>query len=335
MGRLPDDSHNEALRKLAGLCFLRAEGIFSEDQIAQKLDFVDEEGIPLIDGMYEHLEALKLPNWVVYPDGRHERVGKENTRLNPKKERKARSFGQEKEELPPAEAAEFLFRRDLARLTRYIGQLRGMRERRQEEPERWLSYSWVDDDWESYDRSDFSEDQWRRLCEEHGVDPAEESFAFDLAPSGSPLGVGPAPWEGLIYLIALHALMNESIEPLLGRLHPKPDDVDLVDLHKKKGKDGAKLNGVVTNLRAYAAQLAKVMRGSKGGGGAPAPGLSRGEMWVAWDLIHPLAQEGLSYEGIQGKLDEDGSLEVANKVLGYELTVAEIDRLKNLTRSPY
>jgi hypothetical protein len=85
MGRLPDDARNEALReiKLARLCVLRAEGIFSEDQIVQKLDFVDETGTPLREAMYERLEAWGLPDWVVYPGDGMERAGKVKTILNP------------------------------------------------------------------------------------------------------------------------------------------------------------------------------------------------------------------------------------------------------------
>jgi len=57
-------------------------------------------------------------------------------------------------------------------------------------------------------------------------------------------------------------------------------------------------------------------------------------MKVAWELIHPLAQEGLSYKEILEKLKEDGSVDATKYVLGYELTVKEIARLNNLTPRP-
>lgn len=333
--RRRSDNTREDLSQLTRLCIMRARATHSEEEVAQELGFVDETGAPLREAMYEYLEAKGLPDWVVYPGAGNQNAVKAQWRRGREQKRRARNFGRDKGELPPAEEAKNLFERDLGLLKGYVSLLQGLREHRLEEPERWLSYSWIEGDWESYDRRDFTEVQWKRLCEEHGVDPTEESFAFDLAPTGSPLGMEAAPWEGLVYLIAMHALMNDRLEPLFEALHPRPDEVDLADLHEKKGKDGATHNGVVTNLRAYAAQLAKVVRGGKGGSGRPVPGLSRAEMWVAWDLIHPLAQEGLSYKGIQRKLDEDGSLEVASKVLGYELTVADIRRLNNATRSPY
>lgn len=228
---------------------------------------------------------------------------------------------------PPVEQAEPLFRKDLERLRWYVDWLEDLRERYQEEPVRWLSYWWHEDDWESYDRSGFSEEEWRQLCEEADVDPACESFVVDLKPSGSPVAFGGTPWRGLVYLIAMHVLMNESIEPLLDELNPQPDKVNREKLFHKK-------RGTVTQLRASAKELAKVVRGGKGGAGAPAPGLSRWEMKVAWDMIHPLAQEGFSYEEILGKLKEDGSVDAMKYVLGYELTVSDVKRLKNLTHPP-
>jgi len=268
--------------------------------------------------MYERLEGCELPGWIVYPDGGGEQIGK-------KKKRTTQSFGRDKEELPPAEQAETLFRKDLERLREYIDWLEDLRERYQEEkPQLWLSYWWIEDNWDSYHRSAFSEDEWRRLCEEADVDPAWESFDVNLKPSASPVALGGAPWRGLVYLIAMHVLMNESIDPLLDELHPNPDKVDREKLYKKKGD-------LVTQLRSSAKELAKVVRGGKAGARAPAQRLSPWEIKVAWEMIHPLAQEGLSYEEILGKLKEDGSVDWMKPALGYELTVSDVERLKNLT----
>src|SRR5215213_674861 len=200
MDRLSGAVKKEAQLTVARLCFLREQGALSEDQTAQQLGFVDETGAPLREAMYERLEGWGLPGWIVYPDGGGEQIGKEKTKRNLKK-RKARSFGRDKEELPPAEQAEPLFRKDLELLRRYVDWLENMRERYQEEPQRWLSYWWIEDNWESYDRSAFSEDEWRRLCEEYDEDPNGESFIVDLEPSGNPVAYGDTPWEGLVWLI--------------------------------------------------------------------------------------------------------------------------------------
>jgi len=321
MDRLSGEDKEKALLKVARLCFVRAQGAYSEDEIAQQLDFVDETGAPLREAMYERLESWGLPGWIVYPDGGGEQIGK-------KKERNAQGVGRDKGELPPAEQAESLFRKDLERLRWYVDWLEDMRERYQEEPERWVSYWWHEDDWDTYYRSSFSEEEWRRLCEEANADPAWESFVVDLKPSASPVAFGGAPWRGLVYLIAMHTLMNESIDPLLDELNPNPDKVNREKLFREK-------RGTVTQLRASARELAKVVRGGEGGPGQPPRGLSPWEMKVAWEMIYPLAQEGLSYEEILGKLKEDGSVDATKYVLGYELTVSDVERLYDLTPPPY
>jgi hypothetical protein len=324
MDRLSGEVKKEAQLTVARLCVLRGKGDLSEDQIAQQLGFVDETDAPLREAMYERLEGWGLPGWIVYPDGGGEQIGK-------LKKPKAQSFGRDKEELPPAEQAESLFRKDLERLRWYVDWLEDMRERYQEKPERWLSYWWNEDDWDTYYRSSFSEEEWRQLCEEADVDPAWESFVVDLKPSGSPVAFGGAPWRGLVYLIAMHVLMNESIDPLLDELHPNPDRVNREELREKLYKEK---HGIVTQLRASAKGLAKLVRGGMAGARAPAQELSPWEMKVAWDMIHPLAQEELSYEEILGKLKEDGSVDWMKPALGYELTVSDVERLYNLTPPP-
>jgi hypothetical protein len=128
MDRLSGEVKKEALLKVARLCVLRGKGDLSEDQIAQQLGFVDETDAPLREAMYERLESWKLPGWIVYPDGGGEQIGKEKTKRDLKKP-KAQSFGRDKGELPPAERAESLFRKDLERLRRYVDMLEDMRER--------------------------------------------------------------------------------------------------------------------------------------------------------------------------------------------------------------
>jgi hypothetical protein len=51
-------------------------------------------------------------------------------------------------------------------------------------------------------------------------------------------------------------------------------------------------------------------------------------MKVAWDFIHPLAEEGLSNEEILQELGKDSALKYMLGKLGRELTTDEIGKLR-------
>ena len=92
MARLAGPAQKEAIEKVRRLLAFREDGILSEDQIAEELGFKSGLGGPPARMMYIRLENLGLPEWLVYP-------------VAPKakgKERKARTFGQAKTELPGA-----------------------------------------------------------------------------------------------------------------------------------------------------------------------------------------------------------------------------------------
>lgn len=319
MPRLTEPALKQALDEVLRLLELRKNGTLSEDEIAKKMGFESALGISPARRMYTRLENLGLPEWLVYPEAPKAKGEK----------RKARTFGQAKVDLPDAAQAERLFRGDLKRLTWYADDLDYLREQLRQDPERWVSYIWVEDE-ESYHRVNYSEEQWRRLCEEHNVDPARESFVIELAPASSPRGMGPTPWEGLVYLIAMHMLMGGSIDAMLEALHPNPDQVDREELREMLYKDK---HGYLTALKSSAEALAEVVRGGEVTSGRR-DRVSRQEMWVAWNLIQPLADKGLSNRQILRKLGEDPALEVANKALGEKLTTKEIGRLKLLPRPP-
>jgi len=63
MPRLSDEERQIRFRKLAILWSRQAEGVLSEDQIAEELDFRDSTGAPSARVMYETLqEEWDLPN---------------------------------------------------------------------------------------------------------------------------------------------------------------------------------------------------------------------------------------------------------------------------------
>ena len=136
-------------------------------------------------------------------------------------------------------------------------------------------------------------------------------------------------------LLAVYALRNPSVEPLLEALHPDPSSVDVEDLYKKRGVEGAKYDGTVTELRNAAERLAKVVRGWKVRRGAPSPGVSYYDLWVKWNVIDPLRREGYSDEQIFEEMKAQGyPTHHVPTMEGTPFTVEEIRRLGGLNFSP-
>jgi hypothetical protein len=241
------------------------------------------------------------------------------------KKRKARGTGDVKE-LPAAKRAEHLFRADLILLTYHVDQLPNLREHLQ--GERFVASSWVGEDWEYEHRDRYTEEEWERVCQRHGVNPAQEEFRIPISPYRH-LGAEATPWEGLVYLIAVDALMNESIALLIEALHPEPSSVDQVKLYDKRGKDGAKQDGIITTLRTSADQLAKVVRGRKVRQGHLPGEMSRFEMATAL-VIRELADEGRSDEEIHRQLKEWHWLDKEDKFAGDRYTLEDVTRLREL-----
>lgn len=263
----------------------RAHGI-SEDQIAQELEFVDSSGAPSARVMYERLqEEWDLPNWLVKPDATDE--GTETT-----KERKASSSGDAKG-LPDAEQAERLFRADYMLLTHYMDQIPALREHLQ--GKLLVSSSWVGEDWEYYRRDEFSEEEWRRRCDEQGEDSTEEVIRTPISPWVHH-GAGPAPWEGLALLIAMHALMRGEVDRLVDALHPRPDEADRGNLWKR-------LHDEKHGLVGKAVSLAKEVRGIEVRRGRQQGVITPFEMKIAL-TVRNLKEEGLSAEEILRELKE-------------------------------
>jgi hypothetical protein len=294
MPRLSDEALRQRLRKLRKLWDLRAQGTLSEDQIAQELGFTDGSGAPSARVMYERLqEDWDLPNWLTKPDDMSESI-------ETIKERKASTSGEVKE-LPAAGQAEALFRADLKRLTSYLDEISELKEHLQ--GKLYASFSWVGEDWEEHWREEYTEDDWKRVCQDFDEDPAQEAFRIPISPYIHH-GAGPTPWKGLTLLIVLHTLMHErGVDYLLSALHPDPASVNLAELHKVKKKDGAAQNGVVTELKRAAAKLAVIVRGGEVKRGKKGEVVPFYEVRIAL-AVGSLTKEGFSAEEIIHQLKE-------------------------------
>jgi hypothetical protein len=214
-------------------------------------------------------------------------------------QRKASTSGEVKE-LPAAGQAEAHFRADFDRLTYYLDEIPNLREHLQ--GELYASYLWVGEDWEEHWREEYTEDDWKRVCQDFDEDPAQEAFRIPIS-SYIHHGAGPTPWKGLTLLIVLHALMNEKVDRLVSALHPDPASVNLAELHKVKKKDGAKQDGVVTELKRAAAKLAVTVRGGEVKSGVKYGVVPPDEVRIALP-VGGLTKEGLSTEEIIHQLKE-------------------------------
>jgi hypothetical protein len=321
MVRLSASQQEEALQKVSWIRDLRKKGL-SEDEIAKKLNFTSGL-VTNARVMHGQLKRWELPDWLVYPEG-YEASRKREETSEGKGERRPKKFGQA-EELPRPERAEHIFRRDLKYLRLFVHFLPYLELRLQADPQRWVTYWRVENDWESFERDDYSEEEWRQLCEECGEDPTKESIVVDLPLKVSPHWLGATPPMDLVLLIAMHALRTGSIDSLLAELHPNPDEVDREELHRRLND---KKHGYLTNLKTSAEKIAKLVCGGQVSPGTPPPGLSYLEIKVAWDFIHPLAEEGLSNEEILQELRKDSSLKYMLGKLGRELTTDEIGSLR-------
>jgi hypothetical protein len=321
MVRLSSSQQEEALQKVSWIRDLRKKGL-SEDEIAKKLNFTSG---PVTDAgvMHGQLERWGLPEWLVYPEG-YEASRKRKETSEGKGERWPQTFGQAEELLRP-ERAEHIFRRDLKYLSLSVHLLPDLELQFQAKPQRWMAYRRIENDRESYERDDYSEEQWRRLCEEAGEDPAIESFVVDLEPVVWPFWLGATPPEDLVCLIAVHALLTGSIDSLLDELHPNPDEVDREVLHERLNDEK---HAYLKTLKTSAEQIAKLVCGGEVFPGKPPPGLFYEKIMVAWVFIRPLAEKGLSDEEILQELGKGESLEVVNRFLGQDLTAEEIGRLR-------
>jgi hypothetical protein len=162
--------------KICKICYLRLQGNISEEEIATKVGFGSAEV------MYEQLRHWGLPGWLVGSEPEDESAAP----------RKARASEGELIELPSAVGAAPLFKEVLKRLLADVGEL----------PER-LEYlkggrfiverdtssdTFVGEVTTRLWRRDYSDEEWRRWCEERGEDP-EAEYVDGTEYRGRPLSV--------------------------------------------------------------------------------------------------------------------------------------------------
>lgn len=275
-----------AYEKVRQLCDLRLEGTHSEEEIKKKLEFGS------LEAMHTQLKNWGVSGLLTNTD---ETVDTGNKR------RKASSSGDAKG-LPNTKQAERLFRADYMLLTHYMNQIPALREHLQGNLR--VSSSWVGEDWEYYRRDEFSEEEWRRLCDEQGEDSTEEIIRTPISPWVHH-GAGPAPWEGLVLLIAMHALMRGEVDRLVDALHPRPDEADRGNLWKR-------LHDEKHGLIGKAVSLAKEVRGIEVKPGRQQGVIAPFEMNIAL-TVRNLKEEGLSTEEIFRELKEQGWLDEEDK----------------------
>lgn len=339
MVNLSQSTRKEAHGRIALLYFLRYEKKLTEDEIAKELKFNPEVGRTAVEVMHQWFRDRKVPEWLVSPEelgdsGEPKRA--EGTKTpEVESERKVRRVG-DAEDLPDATRAAELFRSQIRRnpdtplselgldaftktLEDHVDELDELRERLH--GQHFLAAFEIKDDWESYDRFMFSDEEWKELCEEYGVDPARENFALSLEPYVVPLTAEVIPSQGLTQLIAMYALRNTSQEPLLEVLHPNPAKADRTGLKRD-----------VEELRRYAGRIARRVRGGTVSekGGRPDPKVSQYELRAKWDLIDPLHKKGYSDQEIFDEL----KARRRRKEDGEHFSLDDVRRLRGLKLPP-
>jgi hypothetical protein len=307
--------------KIALLCWMRTDGTYSEDAIAEKLGFRGKWGASPAKRMYVWLKDRNLPDELVYPEtppdkGLPDRVAddaSEKETYAERTERKPRATGEVKQ-LPSASRAKELFRKDLKKLSEFVDLLDRRREHLQ--GERFVLALLPDEeelDTDVISRSEFYrysgkapggeflEEEWKKVCESHGADPTVEEFMIRYKPAPSLYGAAVAPGEGLTNLIGVHALLrwgffDYQMEYQMADEEPIPSKVEretfldeLIDaLHPDPPSvDRKKLQEYADKLRVCAQNLAVTVRGGKVRTGRRPEEISRMEMYEALYVIGP------------------------------------------------
>lgn len=299
---------------VAKLCILRYQGSYSEDEIAEQLGFTPGYQPSAAKAMYKHLEDLGLPPWLVYG---------EEPRANDKPKREARSTG-DTIKLPPAGVARELFREVVQELSRYVDTPEPPKDRpagfmdiRYSESvldtleeylqaERFITADVYRPDPEFMQvvrREDLSAEEWKRACGEYGEDPDQDHFWMDAETGIYPHGAMRFPSEPLVQLIGAYVLVGKPLEPLLEKLHPRPEAVDREQLERLI--HGHKAKRYIPGMLYKVKQVARAVRGGTIREGPPAGELSQMDLLTAWRVSF-FKQRGLSYTEIHEAVKKDG-----------------------------
>jgi hypothetical protein len=165
---------DESVERYLQVYLLRRKGNFSEEEIASKLEF----GSP--QALYQQLRADMHP---VCPICGAFPVEEEHCKPPASEKRKARNGGGKASPLPPAENAMGLIEGVLQRLLLWEVSKLKRREERLEGRRFFVEH----EEWNYWmlSREDFSEEEWQRFCEEHGVDPEVEEVPILTTGSGT------------------------------------------------------------------------------------------------------------------------------------------------------
>lgn len=256
----------------------------TEQEIATKLEF----GSP--EALYHRLALDDFPICGVCGETH---VGQDHCQKpREKRRRRARRGTGEATELPPAAAAEDLFRAAISKMDRSTSSLCPRKEVYRDE--RFETVRDYPNAGATFSRAAFpgedGAEEWKRLCEEHGQDPDIQSFRVEEAPIVHSEGGPQTPPKPLAELISIYALADEPLEPLLRKLHPDPSTLDRERLEK-----------AVEELRHKAGQLATLVRGGIIRRGPSTGELGEQELAAAWH-IRKKRREGVPDKDIYQEL---------------------------------
>ena len=276
---MPKKPDKRALRYV-NLCVYRDQDR-GEDWIAKKLKL----GSP--EALYKQLSLDSFPVCTVCG----ETPVQSGHCQRPRQQRQPDLGGGRRIKLPEASRARSLFRQALKELDVNIhfvdddeSWLHGYfdKEKGQFKGKHFITHSVDRDAWEVARRHEFTEEQWKELCEQHGVDPIRDQFVLSVGVEASPGGVERTPSTFLNSLIAMYALAHQPLPPLIEALHYDPETADMKKVYAK-----------VHELREVAGHLASRVRGGVVERGRGVEEISSDEHFAAW-VIHGLEEEGAS-----------------------------------------
>jgi hypothetical protein len=307
----------EKARRFLRFYVLRSQAKLTDGEIANDLGFASPATL------YLQLELDGSPVCgvcgLLYPDRDHREEHKDK-----RKKRQTTLGSGRRVKLPDARAAESLFHEVLEQLKLSVyfvgfeeGWLEGNVEKGQLKGKHFITHFVDRDSSEVAWREEFTEEEWRELCELHGTDPGRDQVTLSVGEVGPEGGVGRAPSERLTALIAVYALAGRSLTPLIEALHYEPDSA---------ARDELATN--VDKLHKEAKHLAARVRGGVVESGKGVTEFPLREHFAAW-LIRDLYEEGITS-------DEEVREQLKKRFAGYLdwLTPKEISRLRGLRLGP-
>jgi hypothetical protein len=311
------EDREEKARRFLRVYVLRSQTQSTEKQIANELGF-ESPGM-----LYKQLELDGSPVCgvcgLLYPGPDHPKEHKDK-----RKKRQPGVGGGHRIRLPNARAARYLFYQSLDSLNDFIAfvdseesWLEGNLEEGRFKGKHFITHRVDHDAQEVARREEFTEEEWKELCEQRGGDPDSDHIVLSKG-EASPSGVSRTPSHFLTTLIATYALAGiQLIAPLIEALHPDPESVDMEQVYAKE-----------VELIKVAGHLAAWVRGGVVERGTGIEEVSQEEHFVAW-LIQGLEEEGASS-------DEEIHERIRKTFPSFadRLTPKEIDRIRRKRLEP-